>query len=55
MSVNMSKQVLVVGEGLYCPNEQARVVVNLLGKWQTIDGSEHVFDKRDNHSIIIGK
>ncbi len=42
------------GQGFYCPNEQAKVIVNLLGKWQTLDGSEHVFDIRENHSMIIG-
>ncbi len=51
----MEKRVLRVGRGLYYPNEQARVVVDLLGKWQTFDGAEHIFDNRGHHSITIGR
>ena len=45
---------LKVGEGLYSPNEHANVVINLLGKWRAFDGTEHVFDHRENKAIIIG-
>lgn len=50
----MEKRVVSIGKGLYSPNEQATVVVDLLGKWLEVDKAEHVFDSREKYSITIG-
>ena len=49
------KTVLQEGSGLYCPNQQAKVVVDVTGKWSASDGSDVVFEHRENASIDLGE
>ena len=48
------KTVLGAGSGVYLPNRLATVVVDVLGQWQTPDGSSSVFDQRDSANLVLG-
>ena len=43
------------GRGLYRPNELSTVVVDVVGKWYTLDDGEKVFDEREKDTITIGE
>lgn len=49
------KTLLSAGSGLYRPNKRAKVVVDLIGKWDTSDGDDVTFDRREKVTIELGE
>ena len=55
MDGHYEKTVLEEGGGLYHPKELSTVVVDVVARYNTPDGSEGVFDQRDGVSLKIGR
>ena len=50
----MEKRILKPGKGLYKPNLQATVTVNIRGKWCKDGGNGQQFEHREKQTLKIG-